>query len=66
MLTIDFDQTEQTKIAKTLQTRKGVCSHYASVLMPFLGIGIESYIISGYTKQSGKVDNLAHAWTVAK
>jgi hypothetical protein len=27
---------------------------------------IQSYIISGYTKQSGKVDNLAHAWTAAK
>jgi hypothetical protein len=67
MLRVDFDETEQAKISKTLQTRKGVCSHYASVFKAISkGIGIESYIISGYTKQSGEVDNLAHAWTAGK
>jgi hypothetical protein len=67
MFTVRFDDTEQVKIAKTLQTKKGVCSHYASVFNALSRqLGIESYIISGYTKQSGKVDNLAHAWTAAK
>jgi hypothetical protein len=67
MFTVDLDETEQGKIEKTLQTKKGVCSHYASVFNALAReIGIESYIISGYTKQSGKVNNLAHAWTAAK
>jgi transglutaminase/protease-like cytokinesis protein 3 len=29
-------------------------------------VGIQSYIIEGYTKQYGKVSSLAHAWTAAK
>jgi hypothetical protein len=67
MLTVDFDETEQAKIAKTLKTKKGVCSHYAGVFNALsMEIGIDSYIISGYTKQSGKVDILSHAWVAAK
>jgi hypothetical protein len=67
MFTVDLEETEQGKIAKTLKTKKGVCSHYASVFNALVSeIGIESHIISGYTKQMGKVDNLAHAWTAAK
>ncbi|MGO4817583.1 transglutaminase domain-containing protein [Flavobacterium sp. W22_SRS_FP1] len=67
MFTVSSDETELAKIAKTLQTKKGVCSHYASVFNALCReLGIQSYIISGYTKQSGKVDNLAHAWTAAK
>lgn len=67
MFTADFDETEQGKIAKTLETKKGVCSHYSSVFNALTReLGIESYIISGYTKQNGKVGNLAHAWTAAK
>ncbi len=67
MFTVDLEETDHGKIAKTLKTKKGVCSHYASVFNTLVReIGIESYIISGYTKQMGKVDNLAHAWTAAK
>jgi transglutaminase-like putative cysteine protease len=67
MFTVGFDETEQDKIAKTLQSKKGVCIHYASVFNALCKeMGIESYVISGYTKQNGKVGNLAHAWTAAK
>ena len=67
MFRVDFDETEQANIAKTLQTKKGVCRHYASVFNSLTReIGIDSYVISGYTKQNNKVVNLAHAWTAAK
>jgi hypothetical protein len=67
MFTVDFDESEQDKIAKTLQTKKGVCINYAVVFNALSReIGMESYIILGYTKQNGKVGNLAHAWTAAK
>jgi transglutaminase/protease-like cytokinesis protein 3 len=49
-----------------VKKRKGVCAHYAVVLMILLKRGIQSYIIEGYTKQYGKVSSLAHAWTAAK
>lgn len=67
MFTVGFDETEQDKIAKTLQSKKGLCINYASVFNALCKeMGIESYVISGYTRQNGKVGNLAHAWTAAK
>ena len=67
MFAVNFNETEQEKIAKTLRTRKGVCIHYAVVFNELSQkTGIQSYIIDGYTKQNGKVGDLAHAWTAAK
>ncbi|RKS95159.1 transglutaminase superfamily protein [Flavobacterium limicola] len=67
MNAVNFNETVQQKIAKTLKTKKGVCIHYASVFNDLSQkIGIQSYIIEGYTKQNGKVSNLAHAWVAAK
>lgn len=67
MFAVNFNETEPEKIAKTLQTKKGVCSHYAAVFNDIAKkIGFESYIIEGYTKQNGKVGDLAHAWVAAK
>ncbi|SHF73024.1 Transglutaminase-like superfamily protein [Flavobacterium fluvii] len=61
------NETSQEKITNTLKTRKGVCIDYAEVFNELSKkIGIESYIIDGYTKQYGKVTTLAHAWTAAK
>jgi hypothetical protein len=67
MFTVNFNETPQEQIMKTLKTKKGVCIHYATVFNDISGkIGIQSYIIEGYTKQYGKVANLAHAWCAAK
>ena len=67
MLTVNFNETPQQQIAKTLKTKKGVCIHYATVFNDISNkIGIQSYIIEGYTKQYGKVANLAHAWCAVK
>lgn len=67
MLADNSMESSQQRIEKTLKTRKGVCIHYAEVFNDLLKkIGIESYIISGYTKQNGKIDNLSHAWCAAK
>lgn len=60
-------ETSQEKITKTLKTRKGVCIDYAEVFNELSRkIGVESYIVDGYTKQNGKITPLAHAWTAAK
>lgn len=67
MLADNSTETSQEKIVKTLKTKKGVCIHYAEVFNELSKkAGIESYIISGYTKQNGKIDNLSHAWCAAK
>ena len=60
-------ETSQEKIENTLKTRKGVCIDYAEVFKDVLTkIGIETYIIDGYTKQNGKIATLAHSWTAAR
>ncbi len=60
-------ETSQEKIIKTLQTHKGVCIDYSLVFNETAHlIGIKSFVIHGYTKQNGKVDNLSHAWCASK
>lgn len=67
MYAVNFNETPQDRIIKALKTKKGVCIHYAEVFNDISNkIGIQSYIIEGYTKQYGKVANLAHAWCAAK
>jgi hypothetical protein len=67
MYSVNPNETVAEKITKTLKTKKGVCIHYATVFNALVQkIGIQSYIIEGYTKQNGKVSDLAHAWTAAK
>ncbi|WP_426095085.1 transglutaminase domain-containing protein [Flavobacterium sp. DSR2-3-3] len=67
MYAVNFSETVQQKITRALKTRKGVCIHYASIFNDLSQkIGIQSYIIEGYTKQNAKVSELAHAWIAAK
>lgn len=66
-LTLDFNQTSQEKIINTLNTRKGVCIHYAEVFNDIAKkAGIKAFIIHGYTKQNGKIGTISHAWCAAK
>ncbi len=59
--------TSAEKIAKTLKFRKGVCIHYAEVFKEITGLlDIQTHIVSGYTKQAGKVAPISHAWCASK
>ena len=60
-------QTIAEKIESALKTRKGVCMHYSEVFADIANkLGIKTYVVSGYTKQFGKVARLSHAWNVSK
>jgi hypothetical protein len=66
IFTIDFNETIEEKISKPLITRKGICGNYAALFTDIcVKVGIESYVVSGYTKQNGYVSNLSHAWNAA-
>lgn len=66
MSSINFNETSQEKIAKTLKTRKGVCIHYAEVFNEIANkVGVKCMIVDGYTKQNGKISTLSHAWCAA-
>ena len=67
MYAVNFNETSENKIKKSLETRKGVCSNYAEIFYDIASkVGIESTIIQGYTKQYEAVATLAHAWCGAK
>ena len=56
--------TKEEKINSALKTRKGVCMHYSEVFNDIVNkMGMKSYVIDGYTKQSGEIARLSHAWT---
>ena len=63
---INFYEKKEEKIAKALKNRKGICEHYAAVFNDVcLKVGIKSYVVEGYTMQSGFTDYLPHAWCAA-
>ena len=67
MFAVNFEETLEDRIAKTLKTKKGICADYAAIFNEIATlVGVKSVVISGYTKQNGKIDNLSHAWCAAK
>jgi Transglutaminase-like superfamily len=67
MYAINFNETTEDKINKTLKSKKGVCINYAEIFNDIAKkVGIKSFVIEGYTKQNGKTDYVAHAWCGAK
>ena len=61
------NQTVDYKIKTTLETKKGVCMHYAEVFKDIANkVGIKTVIIDGYTKQDGKIIAIGHSWNASK
>lgn len=64
---VPTQETPQDRITKTLQTRKGVCADYSLIFNEIANlVSIKSFVVHGYTKQNGKINNLSHAWCAAK
>jgi transglutaminase superfamily protein len=67
MFALNFSEDTATKIARALQTRKGICVNYATLFTAVCNAaGIESVVIEGYTKQRGFTDYIPHAWSAAR
>jgi hypothetical protein len=67
MFAINLYEKKEDKITKPLTTRKGICENYAALFNDICTkAGIKSYIIEGYTKQSGFTDYIPHAWCAAR
>lgn len=67
MFAVNFNESKDDKIEKTLKTRKGVCINYAEVFNEITNkVGIQSFVIEGFTKQNGFTDYISHAWCGAK
>lgn len=63
MFAMNRYEKEEAKIIKVLQSRKGICEHYALLFQHICKkTGIKSYTIDGYTRQHGFVDYVPHGW----
>ena len=66
MFAINFYEEKADKISKPLKTRKGICENYAALFNDICTkAGIKSFVIEGYTKQTGFTDYIPHAWCAA-
>lgn len=66
MFAINFYETQNDKIKKALETRKGICENYAALFNDIcLKCGIKCFVIEGYTKQNGFADYIPHVWCAA-
>ena len=63
MYSINWGGDPETKVTAALRRRKGVCENYASIFNDIaLKCGISSFVVTGYTKQSGFVVRSGHCW----
>lgn len=53
----------QELVDDVLKRRQGVCANYAELFHACCkSVGVQSYVISGFTSQNGKLDDISHAW----
>ena len=53
----------QELVDEVLRKRKGVCANYSALFHACCqAVGVQSYIIEGYTRQYEKIIPIAHAW----
>ncbi len=63
---INLGVDQQAKITAALRRRKGVCENFAAIFNDIaLKSGLKSFVIHGYTKQSGSTDKSGHSWCAA-
>jgi transglutaminase/protease-like cytokinesis protein 3 len=66
MYTIHFEENPGELIEKTFRTKKAICQGYAELFNDLCKrSGIQSFVIHGYTKQHGEIQNAGHAWIIA-
>jgi hypothetical protein len=63
MYNINWGPDPQTKISSALRRRKGVCENFAAIFSDISSkCGIPSFVVTGYTMQSGAVKRTGHTW----
>lgn len=63
MYVFNWGGDPERKVTDALRRRKGVCENYAAIFNEIaIKCGIQSYVISGYTKQSGFIQKNGHSW----
>ena len=59
--------SDEDFVSKTIETKKGVCIHYAKLFKAIIDkLEFDCQIVTGYTKQNNLISNLSHAWCAIK
>ena len=62
----DVTENRDKKILRSLKSRKGICENYAALFTEICNkVGLQSYVIEGYTKQNSNISTQSHAWSAA-
>ena len=60
---INLGTNPEAKITFAMRRRRGVCENFSAIFNDIcLKAGLTSFVVNGYTKQSGAVDKTAHSW----
>lgn len=60
-------KSEEEVLDYVLKTNRGVCLHYSLYFNELCKYaGIQSYMISGYVKQNGRIQQTPHTWNAVK
>ena len=60
---INLGANSFAKITEAFRRRKGVCENYSAIFNDLCSkCGISSFVIDGFTKQSGHPDQVGHTW----
>jgi transglutaminase/protease-like cytokinesis protein 3 len=67
MYAINYYEKKEDKISKPLQTRQGICENYAALFTDICQkAGIPAFVVEGYVKQNNQLQDVSHAWCVAR
>ena len=67
MFAMNFNETREEKIKRTMKTRVGVCENYAAIFNDICGkCGLTSEIVVGYTRQPAYTSFVRHGWNAVK
>lgn len=63
MFSINFYQSKEEVVSDVLSSGKGICLHFSFLFQDIASrVGIKSYVVMGYTRQNGLVDQIPHSW----
>jgi hypothetical protein len=64
MYNINWGPDPKVRVSSALRRRKGVCENFAAIFSDISAkCGIPSFVVTGYTLQSGAVKRAGHSWS---
>lgn len=67
MFAMNFNETKEEKIKRTMKSRLGVCENYAAIFNEIcIKCGLTADVVVGYTRQPAYTSFVRHGWNAVK